>query len=667
MADLLPVLVTHCRPALPLPLDHLTCLYWVKMAQLTSLQLIAGAELANNQGIQINSNLSMAIAQYRSTDLIDPLKQVYANVGAANLSDATIDSLTVLGANVCPSLADTTPSDYAANVGLIFGNTVFGNSVQGFTGIIENVGNYFLGNGDVSIFSQIFSGAQGYIITTNDYILTSKNSNNWLAQTFTNMNNLITGSLSEVNLAFSTFGQDLSKLGLLINLGNVDNLGSPLALCQQLSAVAEVIPNINLFLLTLGYDPDVVNEPPEDQQQLLQLEKNLYEIFLNIKNQDLQQVLQLLGITLDGIDNMAELLNPIKIFPNSFSSLTVRTVEGLRGIYMPGSNNINSLLITELPPYIIEKYQQLATIIPADQALACQALRASLQQIKNINNLSLPQLAEAYNNSETTRDLPLINQLTQPVPESVINFYSSTFGTGTGVDHTIVIGDMMGVAAGFEFTNQINNTTSIINSLTNTGSLANLIIVYDRMANTVNGEYGDPVTGPVVIPAGIASGSYTNADEAFSVGLIPNANIIINAVSSNNVAQVVELNQYWDSMAANLISQNNNLLLANVDIANLIPDQRSAILSFVNDLPNFGVDTQQNGLRSFIEAIADLTTLGGQSIIGCMREGKNIVTLNQVGIGIDLTVPAIPTVQPKTANLIPSNYSESQAANLIIT
>jgi hypothetical protein len=226
---------------------------------------------------------------------------------------------------------------------------------------------------------------------------------------------------------------------------------------------------------------------------------------------------------------------------------------------------------------------------------------------------------------------------------------------------------MMGVAAGFEFTNQINNTTSIINSLTNTGSLANLIIVYDRMANTVNGEYGDPVTGPVVIPAGIASGSYTNADEAFSVGLIPNANIIINAVSSNNVAQVVELNQYWDSMAANLISQNNNLLLANVDIANLIPDQRSAILSFVNDLPNFGVDTQQNGLRSFIEAIADLTTLGGQSIIGCMREGKNIVTLNQVGIGIDLTVPAIPTVQPKTANLIPSNYSESQAANLIIT
>jgi hypothetical protein len=636
------------------------------MAQLTSLQLIAGAELANNQGIQLNSDLTAAIDLYRTTDLIDPLKQVYANVGSANLSASTLNSLTILGANVCPALADTTPSTYAANVGLIFGNASLGNSTQGFTELIKDVGNYFLGNGDVSIFSQIFSSAQGYIFTTNDYILTTKNSETWLAQSFTNMNDLITGSLSEVNLAFSTFGQDLSNLGLLIDLDNIENLGSPLALCQQLASVAGVTPVINLSLLALGYDPDVVNEPPEDQQQLLQLEKNLYEIFLNIKNQDLTQVLQLLGITLSNIDNMAQLLNPIKIFPNSYASLTVKTVEGLRGIYIPGTTNINSLLLTELPLYVIDRYQQLSIVIPPDQALACQSIRASLQQIKNINNLNLPQLALAYNNSETTRDLPLINQLTQPVPTSVINFYNSTFSTGTGVDNTLVIGDMMGVSAGFGFTDQINNSVSMINTLTTAGTLANLIVVYDRMANTVNGVYGDPVTGPVVIPAGIASGSYLDADEAFTVGLIPNANGIINTISSTNSLQVTELNQYWDNMAANLVSQNNNLLLANIDIANLIPDQRASILSLVNDLPTFGIDTQQNGQRAFMEAISDLTTLGGQAIIGCMREGKNIVTLNQVGIGIDLVIPDTPTADPATANLIPSSYSESQAANLII-
>lgn len=636
------------------------------MAQLTSLQLIAGAELSNNQGIQLNSNLSTAIVQYEDTNVIDPLKQVYANIGSANLSANTIENLVILGANSCPALADSTPSTYAANIGLIFGNTIFGNSTQGFTGIIENVGNYFLGNGDVSIFAQIFSSAQGYIITTNDYILTTKNSDTWLAQSFTNMNNLITGSLSEVNLAFREFGQDLSNLGNLIDLANLPNLGSPLALCQQLANVAEITPAINLSLISLGYNIEVISEPPTDVQELLELEKNLYEILLNIKDQDLAQVLDLLDIALTELDNMAQLLNPVVIFPNSYPSLTVTTVEGLRGIYLPNSTTINSLLKTELPDYVIERFLELSLIIPPDQALACQSLRTSLQQIKSIENLSLNDLSAAFLNTETTRDLPLINQLTKPVPDSVINFYNSTFGTGTGVDGTLVIGDMMGVAAGFEFTDNMTNTTAIINSLTSSGSLANLITVYDRMLNTVNGVYGDPVTGPVVIPVGIASGTYIDADDAFGNALIPNATTIISTVISNNPNETTQLNQLWNDMAANLISQNNNLLAADADIANLIPDQRGAVLSLVNDLPGFGLDIQQNGIRAFVESIADLTSLGGQAIIGCMREGKNSVTLNQVGIGVDLVIPNVPTTEPVAANLIPSGYSESQAANLII-
>jgi hypothetical protein len=120
-------------------------------------------------------------------------------------------------------------------------------------------------------------------------------------------------------------------------------------------------------------------------------------------------------------------------------------------------------------------------------------------------------------------------------------------------------------------------------------------------------------------------------------------------------------------MAANLVSQNNNLIAASVDIANLIPDQRSSVLSFVTDLPSYGIDTQQFGNREFIEAIANLNSLGGQAIIGCMREGKNIITLNEVGVGINLTIPSTPTTVPVEANLIPSNYTESQAANLVIT
>ena len=64
-------------------------------------------------------------------------------------------------------------------------------------------------------------------------------------------------------------------------------------------------------------------------------------------------------------------------------------------------------------------YERLSKIIPADQALACKAMTVSLQQIKNINVLSLPQLAGAFVGTVTTKDLDQINALTTAVPANV--------------------------------------------------------------------------------------------------------------------------------------------------------------------------------------------------------------------------------------------------------
>jgi hypothetical protein len=635
------------------------------MTQLTSLQLIAGASLANNSGIQLNSALSNNIDTYTDTTVINSLKQVYSNIGV--LDTATIDSLKILGANICPALSDTTPNAYAANIGLFFGSAALGNNTQGFTKIVTDVGNYFLGNGDASIFTQIFSSAQGYIVSTNNYILSVKNSNSWLSESFTNMNNLITGSLSEVNLAFADFSNDLANCGQLINLANIDNFGSPVALCQQLDNIAAVVPTINLSLAEAGFETDIILNPPTSLQAYLQLEKILYNIFRKIQGAELAQVLALFEVTTPNIISMADLLNITKIFPDSYSSLTVKTVEGLRGLYLPGTQTVNSLLKTELPSYVLERVAELSVAIPADQALACQAFRTSLLQIKNIKNITLPQLALAFSNCETTRDLPLVNDLTEPVPQSVVDFYNTTFETGSGVDGTLVIGDIIGVSAGFNFTDSFANTTSIINTMTASGVLANLITVYDRMANTVSGVYGDPTAGPVVIPAGIASGLYANADVAFNTGLLPNAQSIITTVVSTSPTESDQLNDLWINMGADLVNQLDNVTSANIDIGNLIPNQRSSVLSFVSDLTNFGIDTQKFGTREYIEAISDLNSLGGQAIIGSMREGKNNLLLSELGISTDSTVPNTPTQAPVQANLLPSNYTESQAANLVIT
>ena len=309
-------------------------------------------------------------------------------------------------------------------------------------------------------------------------------------------------------------------------------------------------------------------------------------------------------------------------------------------------------------------YERLSKIIPPDQALSCKAVSVSLQQIKNIDTLSLPQLASAFVGTVTTKDLDQINALTTAVPANVAAFYTDTYATGTGTGNTLVLTDLLGAAVGVTYIDQLNNVVTTINSLGN--ALSNLTTIYTRMENTVNGVYGNAVSGPVIIPAGYAAGVYANADVAFSTGLIPNAVIEIGNVVTTYPTQTTSLNSEFNTMAQKIISETDNLTLATIDIAELNTEDRSPVMSFVETLPTYGVNKEQNGPAYFLEQVADLTTLGGQAIVGCLREGQNLAVLNNIGIGVDTNIPSEPSSPNPVANLIPATYTESQAANLVV-
>ena len=309
-------------------------------------------------------------------------------------------------------------------------------------------------------------------------------------------------------------------------------------------------------------------------------------------------------------------------------------------------------------------YERLSKIIPADQALACKAMSVSLQQIKNISTLSSPQLAAAFVNTVTTRDLDQINALTTAVPANVAAFYTDTYATGTGTGNTLVLTDLLGAAVGVTYIDQLNNVVTTINSLGN--ALSNLTTIYTRMENTVNGVYGNAVSGPVTIPAGYAAGVYANADVAFSTSLIPNAVIEIGNVVTAYPTQTTSLNTEFNTMAQKVITENNNLTLATINIAGLTTDDRGPVMSFVESLPTYGLNKEQNGPVWFLEQVADLTTLGGQAIVGCLREGQNLAILNNVGIGVDTAIPSEPSSPNPVANLIPATYTTAQAANLVV-
>jgi hypothetical protein len=288
----------------------------------------------------------------------------------------------------------------------------------------------------------------------------------------------------------------------------------------------------------------------------------------------------------------------------------------------------------------------------------------SLQQIKNIDTLSLPQLAAAFVGTVTTKDLDQINALTTAVPANVAAFYTDTYATGTGTGNTLVLTDLLGAAVGVTYIDQLNNVVTTINSLGN--ALSNLTTIYTRMENTVNGVYGNAVSGPVTIPAGYAAGVYANADVAFSTGLIPNAVIEIGNVVTTYPTQTTSLNSEFNTMAQKIISETDNLTLATIDIAELNTEDRSPVMSFVETLPTYGVNKEQNGPAYFLEQVADLTTLGGQAIVACLREGQNLAVLNNIGIGVDTNIPSESSSPNPVANLIPATYTESQAANLVV-
>jgi hypothetical protein len=230
----------------------------------------------------------------------------------------------------------------------------------------------------------------------------------------------------------------------------------------------------------------------------------------------------------------------------------------------------------------------------------------------------------------------------------------------------LVLTDLLGAAVGVTYIDQLNNVVTTLNSLGNVGALANLTNIYTRMKNTVNGVYGNAVSGPVTIPAGYGAGTYANADVALSNALISNAVVEIGNIVTAYPTQTTSLNSEFNTMAQKVITESNNLNLATIIIATLTTDDRGPVMSFVESLPTYGVNKEQNGPTWFLEQVADLTTLGGQAIVGCLREGQNLAVLNNIGIGVDTSIPSQPSSPNPVANLIPATYNESQAANLVV-
>ena len=374
----------------------------------TPLQLTAGVGFYAGNAITANTNLSNNIASYNAlapiANLLYTINAAVSNV-SLNISDNTIANLKILGANVsgnyCPCLGDSVPSNIAWTVG----NT-------GYTGTITSSASTYLGGGDFGIFAQAFGAAQGYISLTNGIILSAVNANStdYLGPTFENMTELITGGLTLVNPALAPFGADLALDGDLFALDNIEQFGTPAGLLQQLAIKGNMLngttPCVTTALKAQGLtDAAIAALVNNDVQSLYNpngltrnqfdtLQKAAYPALTNVTGDCLQNVLDILDVTLPNIATMADLLNPVKIFPTSYASLTLPTPDGPVLIY-DVDGNVNSAVEPILNSGSLTPVgcDQLAKIIPAANAAANRALQIAFQQVKGISNTTVPKLA----------------------------------------------------------------------------------------------------------------------------------------------------------------------------------------------------------------------------------------------------------------------------------
>ncbi len=399
----------------------------------TPLQLIAGAGLLQNQGIAVPTALTNAVTSYNSLSLISNLMSTIAAAPSYGLSASVVTTLKSLGAGTCPALGASVPTA-SANTNPLLPTSESG----GFGNLVANNAAMYLGDGEVDKFCQVFQIVSGYRSTTNTLICSAVNATTYLGPTFTTMNNLITGQATGVNLAVKCLGRDLAKTGDLINLANLEDFGTPTGLLQQISKLAGIksgtVGVVAAALLDQGLTPkEIVSlctpnsvngalgggagggggngwaalpNGAVDPNELNKLQKKAYPALKNIKGTDLAEVLQILNVFTPNINNLADLLNLQKIFPTSWSSMTVpstaprnNNVPGVNILIFEPDGSLNPLVENALNDstsiVLPSGCDELAKIIPPELAVANKVFQSSLQQIGGISTISAPRLAVA--------------------------------------------------------------------------------------------------------------------------------------------------------------------------------------------------------------------------------------------------------------------------------
>jgi hypothetical protein len=572
----------------------------------------------------------------------------------------------------------------------------------------------------------------------NSSISSLVNSKSFLRGNYSNMNDLTTSDIAGVTLSFKLFGNDMIRLGKSLDMSNIHKFGLPSKFLLNLQSNKAITDSIKLALLytdltTIELDKifGASYTPTVDQ------EKKIWTALDLIRGNDLNAVKLILNCTTENLTSLVDLMNPKKMFPTSYKTLTIPKYD----INNPGTSKIYDFIYIEdsVNTRIQNWGEYLSGIVADDLSLACGAFMMTMNQIKNIRLMNTEKLAQTIANLEVVdKALPLINSADgSTVNISDVNENLSKIALGSGSNGTYKQTDFFGAVSAVPYEDYYQKIIESLKAVS-TESLKNVYEkIYQKSLN--NGwalisrgrGYLDTVINPStqwdskytytlfstvntheagensillkhdlrqILPNGTKISFNFNGYNAYTVlntnfdglntvvtlttqltekinnsslvyveeteyeisvqNLIDAANLEILKISTLNVDTIDKLNYYWNKIGEQLSAEQRALAIAipnNDEVFGTIDG--TEFETFVKSVYDYATQTEYGEAVSVLEAIADTSTLGGQSLVAMMRETRNANRILNVGGELDNDIPDSLNLNNATAEACQLNES----------
>jgi hypothetical protein len=558
--------------------------------------------------------------------------------------------------------------------------------------------------GDASKFGSILGAAEGFVGSSNQMISAATNAaGSFAGGTFPGMDSISTGGLSGITNALPDFGADLGSLGSTIDFASIGDLGSPgqllknMDLAGSLGPMYDKVANIKIdpgLAGSLGGSLSSVTNAianktgglsigdlgisSSDIAQLgpalpNNIQGQVFDAFNELNTAELGDVKGILKNTQSAIVSGGDLMNPQKLFPTSFSTLTapLRTASvGDRAIYS-ASGAVNAEFDSLGAP--------LVGALPEDLAVANGALARSFGQVKGIESTNNQTLTTAATNLETLKDLPLVKDQTVYVEPAVITYWTSQYSVqdniqlATGPDGTYQLSDVIGYAAGYNSVAPLQQNQILLQELIDSGALnvfyaagssssssTGILIIMDYF---VAGAYDPiaPATDYIIPPGVYGAGTYATQELAWNAIIAAAKTLMQTFYNDYTQAQTIQRNfkRLQEQQAR------EKLIRAKIDLdLDTVPANTNNAIQLAANLPNYALDTSAGGSAELLERVMNFDSTGGQASVAAMREARNIDKLTNANIVQDGPIPITPPANP--GSLSSATYTVAEADAIII-